>query len=290
MARLTLRSRAQSFAFVHAPDTKDIAILTGEDATVRLWKLVESEVANLSGGALSDLACSKVTRALRAEEWEAYFGTERYEPPCPGTPLLPIELLKLQIIHARNGNAAAARDAFRWTGKLDQLSVSQLVTTAVVQAEAGNRAEARELFRAAVRAAQAEDGDDRVRKARNNNIVCWYGAIRDFANEVLPACRTAVELASDSVRYNYRDSLGVAQALRGERDEALAAFEQYVAKAKDRPTALVARRQQWIGALNNRRNPFRDDKQRVLEELQKNESSRLTDPELSSVLATSRPR
>lgn len=278
--KLFLDGVVQALAFLPASGPEGGLTLLTADASgaVMLWKTTDPANPNGRQASLVDEACRKLRRPLGAEEWETYFGTERYEPPCPGMALDPGELLKLQIIHARDGNASAARDAFRWTRTLGSESPTRLVTVAIAQADAGNRAEARALFRAAVAGASAT-GRDANEQARINNDVCWQGSIRDFAADVLPACRTAVELADADVSFGYRDSLGVALALSGESAAALSAFEEYVARGQGRRSSrLLARRAQWVADLRRQRNPFRSDKERVLRELRQ-ESPRSADAE-----------
>ena len=62
-----------------------------------------------------------------------------------------------------------------------------LTDAAIAYARDGDRTRARALFERAVKLASARSGAD-------NNIVCWRGAVYDFAQEVLPACDAAVKL------------------------------------------------------------------------------------------------
>ncbi|MGH9310911.1 MAG: WD40 repeat domain-containing protein, partial [Vicinamibacterales bacterium] len=276
--------QALTFRSVAGPVSGHSLLTADASGAVALWTTTDPPDANRPRASLIDEACSKLRRPLTAEEWETYFGTERYESPCPGIPLDPGELLKLQIIHARDGNAKAAREAFRWTRTLASGNPTRLVTAAIAQADAGNRAEARALFRAAVAGASAA-GRDANEQARINNDVCWQGAIRDFAADILPACRMAVDLADADVSFGYRDSLGVALALSGDGAAALSAFEEYLARGQGRrSTLLLARRAQWVAELRRHRNPFRHEKERVLRELRQ-ESTRSADAEFLSIPA-----
>jgi WD40 repeat protein/energy-coupling factor transporter ATP-binding protein EcfA2 len=284
IGRLFLGAPAQGIAFLSAPDdTGEYALVTGDSTgAVKLWGIADASIERPSTAPLDQQACGKIGRTFTADEWVTYFGTDRYESPCPGLAASPEELLKLQIIYARDGDARAARDAFRSSGSLDlgRVSISQVVSAAVAHAAVGNRSEARDLFRGAVRLARGADDEEAV-KARISNDVCWNGAIHDFAPDVLPACEAAVALADDGVRFAYRDSLGVARALKGDDQMALEAFEEYVEKARARrPAELVHKREGWIADLKRGRNPFTTDRQRVLAELRKRESRRLMDGEI----------
>jgi hypothetical protein len=68
-----------------------------------------------------------------------------------------------------------------------------------------------------------------------------------------------VQLAPEDGRVHY--SLGLAQALTGDRDAAAASFETYLRLegAKDLAAPAAARRRTWIAALRAGRNPFDTD-------------------------------
>jgi hypothetical protein len=95
------------------------------------------------------------------------------------------------------------------------------------------------------------------------NQMCWNGTTRySAAAIVLPLCEDAVALASDQQRPAYLDSRGVAYAVVGRIDDAIADFEAYVSSPGVDQAPL---RRQWIEALTTCksdaakcRNPFGD--------------------------------
>ena len=145
-----------------------------------------------------------------------------------------------------------------------------LTEAAIAYARMGDRKAARARFERAVELASASDVFDR---ARNNNNVCWRGAIYDFAQEVLPACDAAVKLEKNAAtRIGYLDSQAIAYALIGTPELLKTAkenFETYVKSAVRRSQAAKDKRQSWILELEKGRNPFARDKQAVLKGLAK---------------------
>jgi len=95
------------------------------------------------------------------------------------------------------------------------------------------------------------------------NSACWTYALLNQPEEALPYCDTAINL--DPQPYYY-DSRGLAYALLGETDAAIADFQVFVDElAEDEDySALVAKRTAWIAALEAGEDPFTDA---VLEEL-----------------------
>ena len=90
------------------------------------------------------------------------------------------------------------------------------------------------------------------------NNVCWFGSLAGQAAEVISACRKAVELAPEAGYI--RDSRGLALALTGEYERAIADFKFFVEWCKenenDRFQALCPKREAWISELEAGRNPF----------------------------------
>jgi tetratricopeptide (TPR) repeat protein len=99
--------------------------------------------------------------------------------------------------------------------------------------------------------------------ARSWNILCWFGSLWGAAAQVLPACEEAVALEPASGQV--RDSRGVARALTGDHRGAIADFEMFVAQADDWPD-LKTRRQGWIDALREGRNPFTPEELNALKD------------------------
>ncbi len=92
------------------------------------------------------------------------------------------------------------------------------------------------------------------------NRLCGWGGKWGYASVVMSACEQAVALAPDN-RY-IRDSRGLARALTGDFDGAIADFEAFVAYIRSEEAR--AQRQGWIDALRAGRNPFTPE---VLEKL-----------------------
>ncbi|MFY9610837.1 MAG: AAA family ATPase [Blastocatellia bacterium] len=165
-------------------------------------------------------ACKVVGRNFTEDEWKQFFGDQKFRITCPG-------------VRATEADARALK---------------------------GDRAGAQQFFREALDA--AKDHED-------NNQVCWMGSVNRFAKLVKPACEKAVELAPDTVTKRlYQDSRGLARALTGDRAgaiedfttalESIKAFKDlgYYDAALTR--TLLRRRQDWIDALKEGRDPFDD--------------------------------
>ena len=87
---------------------------------------------------------------------------------------------------------------------------------------------------------------------------CWWASLAGMPDIALQACDAAVEGAADSERGGHHDSRGVARALAGDYDGAIADFEAYLATIS--PITPAARqRRAWIEVLERRENPFTPD-------------------------------
>ncbi|MEM7532880.1 MAG: tetratricopeptide repeat protein [Chloroflexota bacterium] len=93
------------------------------------------------------------------------------------------------------------------------------------------------------------------------NNACWRASLYGQLEVALPYCEDAVKHAPES--FDYRDSRGLAYALLGEVDKAIADFQFAVdvAKALDdsRYKPFIEERQAWIDALKAGENPFTDE-------------------------------
>ena len=78
------------------------------------------------------------------------------------------------------------------------------------------------------------------------NSVCWFGAIRKLASQVIVFCNRAVVM--DSTVTGIRDSRGVARALSGDVPGAIVDFQAYVGDARN-PAPSRERRRSWVAAL-----------------------------------------
>jgi tetratricopeptide (TPR) repeat protein len=100
--------------------------------------------------------------------------------------------------------------------------------------------------------AKAQELDPSLSPAANVwRTLCWNGSVRGHAAEVLDACERMVELTPHG---GARDVRGLARALTGDGDGAVADFEAFVAWTQsDRDKEL---RQEWIEALRRGEDPF----------------------------------
>ncbi|MDE5086441.1 MAG: hypothetical protein O4805_04505, partial [Trichodesmium sp. St16_bin2-tuft] len=94
------------------------------------------------------------------------------------------------------------------------------------------------------------------------DLLCWYGSLYKKAADVMFACEKAVALSPDE---DYIiDSRGLARALTGDIEGAIADFQVYVNWTSNEEKK--AQRQEWIKALQAGENPFTDE---LLKELQR---------------------
>jgi WD40 repeat protein len=84
------------------------------------------------------------------------------------------------------------------------------------------------------------------------NSICWFGALEGFAPQVLPICEEAVSLSPDDTAII--DSRGLARALTGNIQGAIADFERFAAETTE--DLLRTQRQRWIAALAAGEDPF----------------------------------
>jgi hypothetical protein len=97
-----------------------------------------------------------------------------------------------------------------------------------------------------------------------SNRVCWFGSIHRFEKMVLPACEQAVALAPEAGKIDVTDSRGLARALAGNTAGALKDFTATLESLKVEKdmggydAAFLQRREGWIAALKEGRNPFNE--------------------------------
>lgn len=88
------------------------------------------------------------------------------------------------------------------------------------------------------------------------NSLCWFGSLLGHAREALTACEKAVDtLEPDPF---YRDSRGLARALTGDRQGAIADFEAFINDPlmDEKRKQLKPERQGFVDELRKGRNPF----------------------------------
>lgn len=102
-----------------------------------------------------------------------------------------------------------------------------------------------------------------------HNKLCWTYALLQQPALAMPYCNAAVEGAEGTTRIGYQDSRGIAYALFGDYEAAIADFQALVDWLEQQPgtalEAILAKRRAWIAALEAGENPFTSE---VLAELQ----------------------
>jgi len=90
------------------------------------------------------------------------------------------------------------------------------------------------------------------------NILCWYGSLWGYAEQVIYACDQAVELAPESA--GIKDSRGLARALTGDYAGATEDFSEYLEWLENHggETYEINLRRTWIAEMNAGRNPFNE--------------------------------
>ncbi|MEZ4646918.1 MAG: WD40 repeat domain-containing protein [Chloroflexota bacterium] len=252
---------------VFSPDGGTLASVS-QDETARLW-IVGIEKFAVIG-------CEQVRRNLSLDEWERYLrGTaETYALTCDNRPIHP-SFIKRATDLVRAGDTAGAEALLELALQID--STLDIDPAATIQ-DIVDREQARSLIEDALTA--ADEGDIETAVANINqalalnvnarideeqwNAICWYGSTWGYAADVLFACENAVAL--DSSNGFLLDSRGLARALTGDIEGAIADFTAYVQFLRD--VGLYTEggdgREAWIEALQAGENPFTED---VLAEL-----------------------
>lgn len=89
------------------------------------------------------------------------------------------------------------------------------------------------------------------------NNLCWFGSLHGYAAEVMHACENAVALDPENV--GIRDSRGLARALSGDIEGAIADFQAFVDFWADNDEKRL-QRLRWIDALRAGDRPFTPEK------------------------------
>ncbi|MEM7757372.1 MAG: DUF5050 domain-containing protein [Cyanobacteria bacterium P01_A01_bin.40] len=240
---------------------------------------------------LIELACDKLSENLSLVYWQRYIGNEPYQKTCkkelPIHPSFLREGKRLAQAGKINEAVAIFKRARQIKTEIDEnYYESENILTqnpkklanrlyAPTKLEEGTRlanegkiSEAISVFK------QTQILDPKLKiNATAWNILCRNGSLNNQAKEVMFACNNAVEIASEdsdidkTTKANYYDSRGLALALTGKYNEAIADFEFFVENSEI-SEEVISKRENWIKALKNGKNPFEDDE--VLEGL-KNE-------------------
>jgi WD40 repeat protein len=182
----------------------------------------ETLLFNLDTPDVDATGCLMAGRNLTWDEWSRYVGDIPYQRTCPDLPV------HFSVIEALGREADAAF-------------------------QAGDDEAAKNYY------AQAAEWAVGSQDARSSNNVCWYGSLNGYAETVMPACDYATANAPGSP--NYRDSRGVARALTGDFEGAIADFQSFVEWTQlyggyDADGTL---REKWITQLTAGQNPFDAD-------------------------------
>ena len=85
------------------------------------------------------------------------------------------------------------------------------------------------------------------------NNLCWFGSLHGYAADVMYACENTVALDPENV--GIRDSRGLARALSGDIEGAIADFQAFLDFWADNNEKRL-QRQRWIEALRAGDRPF----------------------------------
>jgi WD40 repeat protein len=87
------------------------------------------------------------------------------------------------------------------------------------------------------------------------NYLCYQGSIYGQASDVMFACEKAVKLAAAGEKGNYQESRGLAKALSGDKQGAIADFQAYIDDRQSDP-AYKDQHKKWIAAIEKGEDPF----------------------------------
>ena len=233
-------------------------------------------IGHLDSDTIRRDACERLTRNLSLDEWWRFVGDAPYEKTCTGLPLhdsyltwgielarsAPYEEVLKYYERVRDQQPALAISP---VSEANQAMATALISNVIDLAQTGRIDEAISSFREASVYNVGVSNDPQIM-----NSLCWHGALRSRARDVLEICDAAVSLIQADQRAIPRDSRGVARALVGDREGAIADFRAYVAytvalDSIDLPvenmgrqlrSVLRARRERWISDLEDGRNPF----------------------------------
>jgi WD40 repeat protein len=167
----------------------------------------------------AEIACQIAGRNLTWDEWTRYIGDVPYQRTCPE---LPIHYSVIDAL-GRQANAADL---------------------------AGNTDAAQAFYEQAAEWAVGSGA------AGPSNNLCWFGSLNGYAEAVMPACDYAVEASAGNA--NYVDSRGLARALTGDTEGAIADFQVFLdwTLVYGSYDTFGVQRAEWITRLTAGENPF----------------------------------
>ncbi len=244
------------FSAIFSDDGKRI-LTASRDNTARIWRMEE----------LDDLL-------ERGCEWlNDYLATHakdlRKLKVCQTPPKIKAAapyLVKVGEESAKAGDVEKAiatfKTALKWNRELKfepQKKATEFENKGKAErlvSEGGNLVREKKIKEAIAAYNQAQKLDPQVEiNADTWNNLCWEGSLNKSAKDVMFACENAVKLAPDSGYI--RDSRGLARALTGNYQGAIADFEAFIAETDDQE--YKAQRQGWVKALRQGKNPFTEE-------------------------------
>ena len=257
---------------VWSPDGKYLAIASSDNTARVHW---------LNPDDLIKEACRRLRRNLSASTWQNYIDANlsKYELTCPQRPphqsllsvaanlirndqvkearaiLQRVQTLEAQRVQTYQDLEITPLDLNPKTKEVEQdveLVIRQITAETKV-AEALKLAKKGEFDQAIALFQEAQQLDPKLeRDASIWNSLCWFGSLNGYAHEVMFACDKAVALAPKDG--GVIDSRGLARALTGDRQGAIADFQAFVEWTNN--NQAKAWRKSWIDALKCGENPF----------------------------------
>jgi WD40 repeat protein/energy-coupling factor transporter ATP-binding protein EcfA2 len=229
------------------------------NGTVTLW--------NLDPASWKTQACRFANRNLSFDEWQQY-EEGPYQKTCEDLPVSPT-LMNSARAMVRDGNSKGAIVLLRRVSELDPSShidpEREVVKDQALEAASrANQLSRTRPLEALKHLQEAVRLDPSVKIAAETwNVVCWIGSLQgaDAAATVMVACQKALEAEPDNI--GFRDSRGLARAMSGDPDGAIADFQAYIDSGPN--PQFKAQRQEWVKALQSGQNPFTPE---VLKSLQ----------------------
>ena len=228
---------------------------------------------NLGPGSWKARACSISNRNLTFEEWKQYFEDEPYHKTCEDLPLNPsfrdegrrlakqgefqsaVALFRreLELEPSLKFDPASEARRLAAVGKGEKL-LEEVERLAVMKEQQIKDAVAsyNDAVAAYAQASTFGPTPELSGASHTFNQLCWQGSLKGHAPEVMGACERAVTI--DPKSWRFRDSRGLARALTGNLKGAIEDFQAFTKGAGDEEAR--ARRQRWINALREGKNPF----------------------------------
>ncbi|MDX2217348.1 MAG: TIR domain-containing protein [Oculatellaceae cyanobacterium bins.114] len=231
-----------------------------EDRTIKLWN-----ATILDEEQLMTRGCQWTQEYLILHP-EILQTTEACQSDVLFTQAVPTLMAQAEDL-ARDGDTQSAiaklQTALDWNPQLDinpeetvqQFAVRGQAEQLIVEADRlASQGKIREAI-AFYTEAQALDPDLQI-SADSWDILCWYGSLRNFAQEVVVACDRAVELSPND--WSSPESRAANRALRGDFKGAIADLEKAIANGIPDEESRT-RWQRWMTTLQAGKNPLTTD-------------------------------